>query len=508
MSQKKAALYFFVVVCACIVVSCGASVADTTVHVEPSPTAVTQTPAKQATLTPAITAQPSPTTAAQPLTLTDHDDWSTLMGSDDRSGYNSDETSITTQTVANLHLYWSLHAGGGISSQPIMVKGIMYWGSWDGYEHATSINGKPLWATYLGVTKDVNCGYSVVGVADTATVTTTTIDGQTALTVFVAGGDGAFYALDALNGHILWRTLLGQTPMHFIWSSPVVYQGSVYEGVASLGDCPDIQGQFVQMSASTGQVEHIFYTVPAGCIGGSVWGSPTINTQTGALFIATGNADNCSTNEIYVVSMIELRAADLSYVGSWQVPPSQWDIDSDFGSTPTLFTATVNGEQKSLVGAINKNGTYYAFIQDSLDDGPVWTASISNAVGSIASSAWDGTRLYVAGGNTTIDGKSCQGSVRALNPANGIILWEHCLAAEREMASLMAVPGLVVAGQGQYLDVLDSASGHRLFEYQDTHTGAYFASAPTIVNGLLLVGNLDGYLYVFGPYQVAKPRST
>ncbi len=36
--------------------------------------------------------------------------------------------------------------------------------------------------------------------------------------------------------------------------------------------------------------------------------------------------------------------------------------------------------------------------------------------GSVSSSAWDGHTLYMAGGKTTINGKACRGSVRALNP--------------------------------------------------------------------------------------------
>ena len=47
-------------------------------------------------------------------------------------------------------------------------------------------------------------------------------------------------------------------------------------------------------------------------------------------------------------------------MGSWQVPSSQQTPDGDFGSTPTVFPAVINGTTHTLVGVANKNGIYYA----------------------------------------------------------------------------------------------------------------------------------------------------
>ncbi|HLJ32227.1 MAG TPA: PQQ-binding-like beta-propeller repeat protein, partial [Ktedonobacteraceae bacterium] len=256
-----------------------------------TPTATGQTALtsadRTAPITPTPVSQVSPTAIASlPITY-DTDDWPTFLLGDGRSGYNSAETHITAQTASGLASYWSYHANGGITAQPVVAKGVIYWGSWDGYEHATTAGGKQLWSTYLGVTRDVDCGYNVLGVASTATVAEVTIGNSSMSAVFVAGGNGYFYALNALNGKIIWSIMLGEMPEYFIWSSPLVYHGSIYEGVASLGDCPNAHGQLVQMNASNGQVENVFNVVPDDCTGGSIWSSPTINTHTGELYITT-----------------------------------------------------------------------------------------------------------------------------------------------------------------------------------------------------------------------------
>ena len=166
-------------------------------------------------------------------------DWpSFLLG---RNGYNSEETAITSATAPTLSRYWTAHAGGGISSEPMVVDGTIYWGSWDGYEHATSIDGQALWSTYLGKVSNPQCYPPTAGVASTATILPVVIKGVQTLVDFVGGGNAHMYALNAKTGKILWATSLGSEPGTFIWDSPLVYQDDLYIGTASVGECPERQ---------------------------------------------------------------------------------------------------------------------------------------------------------------------------------------------------------------------------------------------------------------------------
>jgi outer membrane protein assembly factor BamB len=205
-----------------------------------------------------------------------------------------------------------------------------------------------------------------------------------------------------------------------------------------------------------------------------VWGSPVLDTQTGDLYFATGNPSACTTTETLAIALIKVRASDLTYLDSWQVPQSQWQDDSDFGSTPTLFSAVLDGLPHLMIGLINKNGIYYAFDRDDIGNGPVWEALLSDAEGSMAPSAWDGSQLYVAGGNTTIQGQFCQGSVRTLDPATGNILWERCFTDDRELAAITLVPGLLAVEDGHSLLMLDVRNGKTLFEYKDNNQNSTF----------------------------------
>jgi outer membrane protein assembly factor BamB len=431
-------------------------------------------------------------------------DWSTYLAGNGRTGFNGAETIITPVTAPHLKLHWT-HTGGSISTQPVEANRLIYWGSWDGFEHATNLNNGHVWTVNLGKTTGLNCVPPTVGVASTPTVASVSINGTSTSVDFVGGGNGYFYALNVLNGSLIWRTFLGAPPSHFIWSSPAVFQGSVYIGMASFGDCPLVQGQFIQMNAATGAIQHTFNVVPTGCTGGAVWGSPTIDEATGTIYIATGNPGACSTTETLTNAVVALNAADLSLIASWQVPVAEQVPDGDFGSTPTLFTATIGGTSHLLVGVANKNGKYYAFDRSAISNGPLWRATIAAGGecpqcgdGSISPAAWDGTTLYVAGGRTTINGQSCKGSVRAVHPDTGTFIWEHCLGSGPVLGAVTMAPGVIVVGQGTDLNVMAAASGQSLFRYHDALSNAFFAGAASISNGVIYIGNLDMHLYAFG----------
>jgi outer membrane protein assembly factor BamB len=423
-------------------------------------------------------------------------DWTTYLYDYGRSDFNSAETIINLSSAPHLKLHWSYKAGKSITTQPVVVNGMIYWGSWDGFEHATKLDGTQVWQQNLGQTVDTNCSPSTAGVASTATVASVLVGGRLTSVVFVGGGNATFYALNALTGAIIWKTGLGSSPSHFIWSSPTVYNNSVYIGVSSFGDCPLVQGQLVQMDATTGTIQHTFNTVPAGCTGASVWGSPTIDQADGSVYFATGNSGSCSTAEQYASAIVKLSVSNLIYLSSWQAR-------HEFGSTPTLFQATIGGTIHKLVGLANKNGIYYAFDRGAINQGPVWKATIAISggcpecgQGSISSSAWDGTTLYVAGGHTTIAGNSCLGSLQALNPADGTSTWQDCLNDGPVLAAVSAVPGLAVVGEHNHLLVIASATGQILFNYAGT---ANFWGSPSISNGVLYTGNMKGTLSAFGP---------
>ena len=391
-------------------------------------------------------------------------DWPTYLGNAQRSGFNSAETIINVTSAPNLKMHWKYQAGGYISVnyisvQPIEAHGMIYWGSWDGNEHATNRNGAQVWQTGLGYTYSSQCD-DLVGVASTATIATVGISGKSTPVVFVGGGNASFYALNATTGAIIWQTSLGTSPDNFIWSSPVYYRGSIYIGLASLGDCPLVQGKLFRLNATTGAIQNTFNVVPSGCTGGGVWGSPTIDASDGSVYFATGNPGSCSSNEPYATSLVKLKASNLSFINSWQVPQNQQVSDGDFGATPTLFSAVIGGVTRSLVGVVNKNGIYYALDRTAISHGYVWSAKIATVGGgcgpdcgdgSISSSAWDGSTLYIAGGQTTIGGVSCQGSLRAVNPATGTFIWEHCMTQGPVLGAVTMVPGVAVVGEGNTL---------------------------------------------------------
>ncbi|GAC1303040.1 MAG: hypothetical protein NVSMB27_42790 [Ktedonobacteraceae bacterium] len=437
-------------------------------------------------------------------------DWPTYLGGNARTGYNSAEVGITAATAKSLQLNWTFPTGAEISTQPVVANGQVYWGSWNGNEYASDLSGKKIWTASIGG-QTPNCSKSqTFGVASSAAVADEAINGTNTTVVFVGGRDASsksasMYALNAATGATIWEKTLSSSTASFSWSSPAVYQGSVYMGLASYDDCPLVQGALIQLDATTGNLQHTFYTVPTTCLGGSIWSTPTIDEAAGTIYVTTGNNGSCSKTENYAQAIVKLNASDLSFIDSWQVPASQHGVDSDFGATPTLFTATYGGSLHEMVGAVNKNGFYYAFDRSSLASGPVWSVQTSTSTISIASSAWDGAQLYVAGRTTSIGGKSCKGSIQALDPASGNAIWRDCLQDGGVLAPVSAVPGVVFVGEGPHLLAIDVTSGKILFNY--TTSGAVNA-APSISNAVVYVGNAAGTLYTFGlPSTLTPPPS-
>jgi hypothetical protein len=426
----------------------------------------------------------------------------TYRGDLGRSGYYGSETGLTTANAASLKLHWIDSGGSGGFSQPIVANNMVYWSDWKGNEHGTALTGTDNWTTNVGTTTPPaanNCVPPSAG--PTSTPAAAVLNGTPML--FFAGGNSVFYALNAQTGAIVWQTQLGTPPANFLWDSPALYNGVIYMGTASYGDCPLVQGKLVALDASTGTILHTANMVPNGCTGGGIWASPTIDTSDGSIWVTTGTPPSCGLGGL-APSIVKLRASDLTVLGSWTVPAAQQAAgDPDFGSTPTLFSATINNQQQLLVGASDKDGIYYAWNRTPNAQGqlqlvwqtPVGTASSNPATSSIVSAAWDGTTLYVGGGVLTINGTTCQGNVDAVDPATGAYLWQACLPSHIE-AAITEVPGLLVIGDlGVNVFFIATSNGATLFDY---HAGTSTAGECTVSNGVVYVPGANGTLIALG----------
>jgi polyvinyl alcohol dehydrogenase (cytochrome) len=413
-----------------------------------------------------------------------------------RSGYYPSETGLTAGNVGTLKLHWTDATGGvGAYAQPIVANNMVYWADWNGLEHATSLAGQDVWTFPTGQNIDNSCSPPIVGISGTSTIGTV---GSTSVDFF-PGGDDNFYAVNALTGALLWKTNLGTPPADYLWGSPILYNGSIYQPVASFGDCPLVNGRLVQMDAATGAIQHTAFMEKSGCTGGGIWSSPAVDPSDGSIYVTTGTPTGCTPNEM-APAIVKLRASDLTVLSSWTVPKSAQQYgDADFGATPTLFTATINGVARSLIGAVNKNGIFYAWDRTNLAVGPVWQSTVADPSGSprsIASAAWDGSRLYVAAGGTTLNGTSYFGNISALDPATGAFLWRTGINGFMS-AGITIVPGVLVEpfGAGGNLLFLDPATGATLRQY--TMTGRSDGEA-TVSNGIVYAAQDDGKLIALG----------
>lgn len=432
-------------------------------------------------------------------------DWPTYLNNGARTGYNAAETVITPSTAPSLTSLWT-DSSGSVSAQPVVDNGVVYYGSWDGYERAVSAaTGSLIWSTFIGQTTDAKCDPPTVGVASSATVTTTTIDGTPTQVVYVGGGDANFYALNAATGAVIWKTALGTSPSTFAWSSPLVADGSVYEGISSFGDCPLIRGGIAQLDPATGAIQNTLYTSPAGCTGASVWGSPTVDPNTGDIYFGTGNAStSCgSVGEPLSDAFIQTDS-NLNLRGSWQIPAASQIADGDFGSTPTLFSAVINGVRHQMVGLPNKNGTFYAFDTANVSAGPLWHRQLAFkgncpecGKSDISSAAWDGSHLFAAGGKGTVAGVTCAATAREIRPATGGLIWSDCLPTGPVLAAVSMVPGVELIAAGNTVYAIAAGTGTTLWTYQDTNVGSNFWGPASVSDGIMYVGNQDGNLYAF-----------
>jgi len=451
-------------------------------------------------------------------------DWPQYLGGPSHSSYNAAATSITVAGVqaGNLQPVWrwsapsSTNAGRNIlRASPTVVDGVVYIGADDGMFYAVSeATQKVLWSDNLGLdTAKGSCGADALGITSTAAVVTDPTTGN--LTVYVYGATGTLYALNAATGATVWKAQVDTESTtkndYYSWGSPLVVNGHVYIGVSSDCDNPLVPAGLAEYNQSTGAQQGFWHSLPTGQIGASIWSSAAEEAD-GTIVATTGNGYNNTGQPRWDEAVVRLNGSSLALDGGWQIPPDQQVSDADFGASPAMFTADLDGTSTPMVGACDKNGVFYAFRQNAIGSGPVWQATVAIPYpGSyeecIASAIWNGTSLIVSGGApTTIGGKTYLGSVQALNPATGKPLWQTGIPGfvlgtpSEDGAGVIAVPlygANTDANMG--VDLLNASNGQIIGTIPLPKT-SIFAQPVFDGNDLLVAGNQ----YVTA-YEITKP---
>lgn len=375
--------------------------------------------------------------------------WPAYLYSVKHSSDAINATAITPANAGSVKLLWKfapdtapISGLGGFFASPTAYNGTIYIGSRNGYFYAIDeATGDVLWKRFVGYVTGKTCGPQ--GFTSTASVLPDPTSGEP--TVYVYGATGDLYAMDTATGADVWPPAEVAAPStttnnYYAWGSPLVVGGNIYVGISSQCDKPLVQGGVKEFSQATGALENTYWSTPTGTVGASVWSSPV--TTGSSVFVTTGNGNRPKSDGYSIVKL----SPSLARIGAWKVPAAAQDVDSDFGGSPGIWTALVNGTATTMVGACNKNGSFYALNATRVGAGPVWSDPLGNpdSIGPgqcDAAPVWDGSHLYLAGNGTTINSVPYDGSVEEVDPGTGGTIWHTGLTG-----SVIGSPSLDGAG--------------------------------------------------------------
>jgi polyvinyl alcohol dehydrogenase (cytochrome) len=420
-------------------------------------------------------------------------DWPKYCGTLAMDGRAPGEKLLTRATAPALALLWTRSLSGPVASSPTVADGRVYVGDWAGREWSLDAGTGALLATAdLGMTYASQCTPAALGITSAAAVS----DGV----LFLAGGDDSFYALDAQSLAVVWKTRMGDNSEaggYYGWCSPAVANGTVLQGVSSNCDNPFVPGRLVALDPATGGEVAAADFTPPGVNGSGVWTSPAVDVAAGKIFVSTASADHLEDGHAF--SVIRLDLGTLAIEDEWRIDqPLAAEADYDWGSSPTLFT-DANGRR--LVGAGQKDGSYYAFDRDHVSDGRVWSTPIcrdgsspQEGQGSLSTAAFDGQLLYMGGGGPLgSTDPTLNGTVAALDPTDGHVVWTRSFEGP-VIAPMATVNGLVLSVGGNLAFALDADTGEIVWSF---HPKAGCYGGIAISRGRIYFGDLAGNLYCF-----------
>jgi outer membrane protein assembly factor BamB len=410
--------------------------------------------------------------------------WPMYLYDISHSSFNPSESGIGKHNVANLDVNWAIDLAAPIAAAPTISDGVAYVGAWDGNFYAIDTQtGSVRWSTFVGMAADPAHTFCMpaIGVTSQAAVVGNV--------VYVGGGDSAVYALNKQTGAQLWRTALADPRSGaYLWSSVTYYDDALFIGVASLGDCPLVRGALVRIDLAKPNQPLFRWLAPEDTFGGGIWSTPGIDAGTNTVYVTTGTGEQEVETGTWGGSMLAMNATTLEIKSYFFLPSNSVDLDIEWGSSPSLFETS---DGLPLVAATGKDGVLYAQRRDDLS--PVWSAKLAVecicpecGCGSISTPAFDGQTLYVGAG--VVPGELEEGSVHAVDPDTGAILWTQ-LVPGVVIAPVTIANGIVYVSTGLGLLILDAADGALLWSNGPAVT---IYSQPVVLDGAVYCTQFDG----------------
>jgi len=190
-----------------------------------------------------------------------HFEWP-MFGQNLHNTANGRTLAINSRNVGRLEPKWIFTTSGDVSARAAVVGGGVYFPDWGGELYRlNATTGAAVWSENL-VT---DYGFAPApGSTKVVSRTSPTVEGNTVYIGTLATASGAYLlAIDESSGALRWKTQLDSHPFSVDDSSPIVFDGVVYVGVASIEEgvainpaypCCSFRGIVMAINAATGAV--------------------------------------------------------------------------------------------------------------------------------------------------------------------------------------------------------------------------------------------------------------
>ncbi len=402
----------------------------------------------------------------------------------DLFGSRSIDSSLDASTAAGLQPFWSVAVGGPISATPVISDGVAYVGSYDGSLYAIELStGEGPWIYATGAAVPEPNLKIPLGITGSAA-----IDGSV---VYVGDAAATVHAVDAVSGQPVWNVKVDEQESASIWSSPVVWNGVVFVGVASVAKETGFRGSMVALDAASGTVLWQTFMVPEGADGGGVFDVPAIDQDRNLVIVGTQNAYTASPapfgNPTSVVAL-DASSGEIAWVfNAWDAGAATAPVDDvAFSASPNLFSVEQNGTPLDLVGIGQKSGVYWALNRDT--GAVVWqqqispsgflggmegTAAVANGVIAVPATNWP-----------EFDGPA-SGMVTALDAATGDVLWTTDETAPAASPASITNDLVLHAGLDGILHLFSLTDGSEIWS---NDLGASVSSGIAATDGYVVLG--------------------